>query len=95
MEIQDDMEEHYGYLPVETMSTEELLKNYTTGDERTWDEEANDIDYMRQVESIRKYGQRYPITLGDDGRVLDGHHRVLAARYLGMPTVKVRHFKGV
>lgn len=31
-----------------------------------------------------------PITLGDDGRVWDGHHRILIARYLGIETVKVR-----
>lgn len=30
-----------------------------------------------------------PILLGNDGRVWDGHHRILVARYLGMHSINV------
>jgi hypothetical protein len=35
---------------------------------------------------------QYPILLGEDGRVLDGHHRLLKALIDGHPTIKAVQF---
>lgn len=41
------------------------------------------------IQSIREEGQLEPILLGDDGRVWDGHHRIVALMYLGRSDVLV------
>lgn len=41
------------------------------------------------VDDIRENGIREPILLGDDGRVWDGHHRVVAAMEIGLYSVPV------
>lgn len=46
------------------------------------------------LESIRRNGIREPITLDPRGLVLDGHHRLEAARMLGMSSVPVRVWNG-
>jgi ParB-like chromosome segregation protein Spo0J len=35
-----------------------------------------------------------PVLLGDDGRVWDGHHRLMVARLLGIRTVPVEYGRG-
>ena len=35
----------------------------------------------------------YPIILAKDGRIMDGHHRVIKALALGIPDIKVVQFK--
>jgi hypothetical protein len=34
----------------------------------------------------------YPILLGENGRIMDGHHRVLKALITGVPTLPVKQF---
>lgn len=46
------------------------------------------------IESIRSEGIREPVLLGKDGRVWDGHHRIIVAMHLGLDTVPVE-FSGV
>lgn len=35
----------------------------------------------------------YPIILARDGRIMDGHHRLIRALADGIPTIKVKQFK--
>lgn len=89
--LEDNMAEHYGHLPVTTVSTADVLANYATGDDRTWPDELADIDIADLLTQVRRDGRiMLPITLGTDGRVLDGHHRVLVAQQLGLPTIPAR-----
>lgn len=44
---------------------------------------------LRLMDSIRADGIREPILLGSDGRVWDGHHRIVAATKLGFSHVPV------
>ncbi|QDK01280.1 ParB-like nuclease domain protein [Microbacterium phage WaterT] len=41
------------------------------------------------LESVQTGGMREPILLGNDGRVWDGHHRVVVAMHLGLDSVPV------
>lgn len=46
------------------------------------------------AESIRRFGFTNPVLIGDDGEILAGHGRVLAAKHLGLsdvPTIKLSH----
>ncbi|QDP43669.1 ParB-like nuclease domain protein [Gordonia phage PhorbesPhlower] len=87
----DNFAEFYGHLPVEMERTATILAEYMTGDERTWEQEAEDIDTSVLAAAIRRDGRIiHPVTLGRDGRVLDGHHRVLVARDLGIEFIPVR-----
>lgn len=46
------------------------------------------------ADSIRRFGFTNPILVGDDGQIIAGHRRVMAARELGMervPTLKLSH----
>jgi hypothetical protein len=47
------------------------------------------------IESIRSEGIREPVLLGNDGRVWDGHHRIVVAMHLGLDTVPVEFSGGV
>lgn len=44
--------------------------------------------YQRQLEAfLAEHGLTTAVCLGEDGRVRDGHHRIVAARRLGIETV--------
>lgn len=47
--------------------------------------------YQRKLEAhLREVGRiDQPVCLGPDGRVWDGHHRIVAARRLGFTTIPV------
>jgi hypothetical protein len=46
--------------------------------------------YQRHLEAhVAKHGITQPVCLGPDGRVWDGHHRIVAARRLGIDTIPV------
>lgn len=75
-----------------------IFENFTPGDEgNSWAAEFAWIinnDYANTshlVEDIDRNGVRLPILLGDDGRVWNGHHRLLVARILGFTEVPVVH----
>ncbi|WP_217182684.1 ParB N-terminal domain-containing protein [Streptomyces sp. AC495_CC817] len=42
------------------------------------------------MESIRADGIREPVLLGNDGRVWDGHHRIIVAMHLGLDAIPVK-----
>jgi len=49
---------------------------------------------LQIAESIRRFGFTNPVLIGDDGEILAGHGRVLAAKELGLaavPTIKLSH----
>lgn len=51
--------------------------------------------YQRQLEEhIVERGVPGYVLLGDDGRVWDGHHRVVAARRLGIDAIHVMYAGG-
>lgn len=82
-----------------------VLEHYRPGSYAqpwTWDDEQRWLDETPTCCEIPGHYQatleRYlasvgyveqPICLGDDGRVWDGHHRVVAARRLGFPTIRI------
>lgn len=41
------------------------------------------------VESIREFGFKDPIGIGEDGTIIEGHGRLIAAKKLGMKTVPI------
>lgn len=59
----------------------------------TWQHEADDLTSRDQVAidalctSIQQHGVRRPVALGPDGRVWDGHHRIVAAMILGLDEI--------
>lgn len=66
----------------------------------SWDDEERDIlarvclccdrpgHYQKQLEAhIAEHGLDGGVCLGTDGRVWDGHHRIVAARRLGIDTI--------
>lgn len=77
------------------MDLDFVMKFYKTGDEVSWDDEIrwlwlNHTNKMARIlVSIAKEGIHKPILLGDDGRVWDGHHRIAAARALGLKRIPV------
>lgn len=87
---EDDFAGHYGHLPVQPVRVADVLANFTTGDQRSWADEAADLDLEDTIASVAAHGVLHPITLGTDGRVLDGHHRLLAAHQLGIEQVPAR-----
>lgn len=50
---------------------------------------ANQDRTKELIEKIREEGIQMPILLGNDGRVWDGHHRIVAATIIGIQFVPV------
>lgn len=81
------------------MPVDLVMSNYLNGDETSWLIEfawllRNEGPKMADlIEDIAKNGVQEPVSLGDDGRVWDGHHRILACKILGLRLVPVR-FEG-
>lgn len=81
----------------ETLSTEEILERWSPGSgEWDWPTEWANITphkngtlVARLIRSIAAKGVKKPLQLGDDGRVWDGHHRLLLARLLGIKDMPV------
>lgn len=77
------------------MAVADILAQYVPGDEHGWDVEFawlrdNHSEKLRDLSlSIQEHGIREPVVLGDDGRVWDGHHRLLVADALGLNSVPV------
>jgi hypothetical protein len=79
------------------MDLEVLMSKWAVGSaDWTWDEELAELEEGRGVTgmdmlrtSIQETGMKNPILLGNDGRVWDGHHRIAAARSLGIREVPV------
>ena len=74
----------------------DLLRDWKDGDDHGWmtefawllDHHTLQLDSL--LTSIRQTGMRTPVTLGDDGRVWDGHHRLCVAWLLDLVSVPVR-----
>lgn len=84
---------------METMLLADVLSQYRDGDELSdgWTEE---FDWLRQEhpsrladlrDSISRDGIKFPVLLGTDGRVWDGHHRLCVAVDLALESVPVIH----
>lgn len=88
-----------------TIALEDLLASWVPGSYDqpwSWDDEERDIlarecmccgqpgHYQFALEAyLREHGITQGVCLGDDGRVWDGHHRIVAARRLGLTEVPV------
>lgn len=80
---------------------ENLIKKYrpgSQGDDWSWYDEVLDLssrgDKLRKlVEDVSSRGIHpdldYPILLGNDGRIWDGHHRICAALLTGKQFIPV------
>lgn len=71
-----------------------LIGVYSVGSgDWPWIEEYENLidqpDTQKLLERIRVEGIREPILLGTDGRVWDGHHRIIIAMHLGLDSVPV------
>lgn len=87
----------------EPIPTSDLLALYAPGSYPppwSWDDEERDIlarvclccdqpgHYQLALEvHLREHGLTQGVCLGDDGRVWDGHHRIVAARRLGIELI--------
>lgn len=70
----------------------EVLVSHRPGSrDWTWADEAADLIERdgpaldELIRSVATEGVREPVLLGDDGRVWDGHHRIIAALIVGTP----------
>ena len=86
-------------MPLEELLSSYLPGHHNT--EWTWEDEERDIPirvclccgrcghYQEQLESyIEKHGlEGMGVCLGTDGYLWDGHHRVIAAKHLGITTI--------
>lgn len=76
-----------------------ILEKFTPGDQHPWHQEfawlemKDSFNTLRLVRYAAQHGLPSPeserITLGNDGRVWDGHHRIYAAKLLGIKEVEV------
>lgn len=85
------------YMDLETVLTEWRPGSHPDQKWWNWADEAAELfldPQMRRatlglLDKIAHQGILDPITLGNDGRVWDGHHRLLIARLLGIKIVPV------
>lgn len=88
------------------VSVDYIMMRYKPGeDSRTWKEELlwmeNNQAYqlLRLARYASEYGLPSPederITLGSDGRVWDGHHRLYVATVLGIKEVEVDEWREI
>lgn len=87
--------------PDTKLSVDEIVRKWRPGSGAwSWPQELADIlrhaseQLASLVLDVAEHGVRDPILLGDDGRVWDGHHRLLVARLLGIGTVPVQYGTG-
>lgn len=89
--------------PRDKMALSELLSTVPPGHRDqpwTWDDEERNLrlrlclccgkpGHHQQVieERIRQSGVVPPVCIGEDGKLHDGHHRVIAAKTLGIPDI--------
>jgi len=79
----------------QTMPVENLLRRYKDGDELGWEQtfawlvENRSERIVWLMGEVSRDGMTSPVSLGPDGRVWDGHHRLLVARILGLRRVPV------
>lgn len=81
------------------MTADQIMRAWRPGStEWSWEDEATDLDshicpccgerghYQASLqENISIHGIHTPVHLGNDGRVWDGHHRIVAAKRLDVP----------
>lgn len=73
------------------ISAQNVIEHYKTGDEIRWADELEFLwtkrraHLLKLMDSVLEGGFREPITLGNDGRVWDGHHRLAVALALDVP----------
>lgn len=77
---------------VHVVNVETFLLRYRDGDERGWEAEfdwlrSHHADRLAQLRAAVEAEGRIvePVQVGPDGRVWDGHHRVMVAHDLGLP----------
>ena len=82
------------------MPIRELIETIAPGEPHGWGVEILDLlarDRRRTralAASITAHGVRTPVLIGDDGRLWDGHHRVVASIYLGRETIPAEYAGG-
>ncbi len=83
-------------MTAQTMPLARLLADFTTGDEIPWEQERAWLEQRhpewlaRLRESIAAEGIREPVRLCyREHRVIDGHHRIIAAQDLGLTEIPV------
>lgn len=54
-----------------------------------WLEKNHLQELMELRQNLAMRGQKFPIYVGEDGRLWNGHHRVWCAVDLGWPSIKV------
>lgn len=81
---------------MELMRVVDLMRNYTTGDGLDWDYEQESLatrhgPYMERLTAdVRVNGVRVAVRLDyAERRVIDGHHRIVAAHVAGLDTIPV------
>lgn len=78
------------------ISIKDIMKNYRPGSyDEPWEWRDELKELRKRNELSIPFGQRSedfePVLLGDDGRVWDGHHRILAALRSGARELRVEY----
>lgn len=55
--------------------------------------QATHMDLAYHMRVAMNANLEYPVILGQDGRIMDGHHRVIKTIAYGLPTILVVQFK--
>jgi ParB-like chromosome segregation protein Spo0J len=75
------------------LSPTEVMATFSPGDEWTWWQEAHYLWTTQTAQmkllaaDIKANGIKEPIVTGDDGRLWDGHHRLVIAAGLGLESI--------
>lgn len=84
-------------VPLADLTTE--IRPGSQDDGWTWRDEARWLwlhqfdDMVQLVRSLLDDGQQEPVMVGDDGRLWDGHHRVVALLAIGEPLVLTESYR--
>ena len=86
--------DHRAEAPGERVRLDHLLGVYRVGSgDWPWTQEYDNLidqpGTQKLLARIKTEGIREPILLGNDGRVWDGHHRIVIAMHLGLDSVPV------
>lgn len=74
------------------LSAEEIMEHWAPGSygpEWTWGDEEAELNARGELDVLADQvcvnGFTEPVLLGDDGRVWDGHHRILVGHMMAIP----------
>jgi hypothetical protein len=83
------MQDHKKY-PVEEKSVKELIEKNRNEDPWTWEGTFTFGEYLEHYDRALESDLKYPIIMTNDGKLLDGNHRLLKAYIEKKDKIKVQ-----